>query len=90
VKQDVGLENEADDQSRADRLVVDVAVVEGDEESFDDDLCSANVLHLEEKTNTSGFLALYFDTAADLEMAESDAEVEAGDLRCSFELSLID
>jgi hypothetical protein len=89
AKQDVGLENESDDQSRADHSVVIVPVVEGVEENPDDDLYLANVLPLEVKANASDFLALDFETAADLEMAESAAEVEADDLRCSFELGLI-
>jgi hypothetical protein len=89
AKQDVGLENESDDQSRANHSIVIVPVVEGVEENPGDDLYFANVLPLEEKKNASDFLALDFETAADLEMAESAAEVEAGDLRCSFELSLI-
>jgi hypothetical protein len=89
VNQDVALENEADDQNKVHRLLVVVAVVEAVEENVDDHLCSASVLPSEEKTNASEFLALDLDTAVDLERAESDAEVEVGDLRCSFELSLI-
>ena len=91
VKQDVGLGNEADDQSRLGHLVATVPVAVGAEsENFDVDLCFAVVLPVVVTTTASDFLVLHFGTAADSKLAENVVEAEVGDLHCLFELSPID